>query len=187
MVGPLPWSLEPLAAPTFCILFSGRLESKRGLTCGSPRFLIYFLSKLSQASVTDLSQKMTQSQDSGQLSSKLSSFKNILGKITGGGNDQKANQAEQMQQQSQGYNFNPDNICPPEVKQRLLDVLKWHDDVMRDITKRIEMVPGLTNLLEEFSNSLNECASLPELLSIPSHEWRRCLHGPCSLPRRMLP
>ena len=128
---------------------------------------------------------MTQSQDSSQLSSKLSAFKNVLGKITGG-NDSKANQAEQMQQQSQGYNFNPDNICPPEVKQRLLDVLRWHDDVMRDITKRIEMVPGLTNLLEEFSNSLNECASPGPICAHRLIKLYRCLHCSCSLPRRML-
>jgi hypothetical protein len=48
-------------------------------------------------------------------------------------------------------------MAPPEVKERLVEVLRWHDDVMRDITKKIEMVPGLTNLVEEFSNALNEC------------------------------
>jgi len=74
-----------------------------------------------------------------------------------GGGDDKLNKGEEIKQQSQGYNFDPDNIAPPEVQKQLLDLLKWHDDVMRDIIKKIEMVPGLTNLLEEFSNAMNEC------------------------------
>lgn len=75
----------------------------------------------------------------------------------GGDSNDKLNQGEQMQQQAQGYNFDPNNVCPPEVMQRLTELLKWHDDVMRQILKKIEMVPGLASLLEEFSNALNAC------------------------------
>ena len=70
-----------------------------------------------------------------------------------------------MKQQSQAYNFNPNNVAPPEVQKKLLDLLKWHDDIMRDIHKKMEMVPGLTTLLEEFSNALNECRKIT--ISIP--------------------
>lgn len=112
--------------------------------------------KLSQASVTDLSNKMNEAQQSGNQAD-LGKIKTILSKLMGGGSNEesKLNEAEQMQQQAQGYNFNPDNVCPPEVKERLLALLKWHDDVMRQILKKIEMVPGLTTVLEEFSNALN--------------------------------
>lgn len=88
----------------------------------------------------------------------LGALKGILSKIMGGSeSNDKLNQGEQMQQQAQGYNFDPNNVCPPEVKQRLVELLRWHDDVMRQILKKIEMVPGLANLLEEFSNALNAC------------------------------
>ncbi|KAF8167442.1 heterokaryon incompatibility protein Het-C-domain-containing protein [Crassisporium funariophilum] len=126
-------------------------------TFGSADFLHSLLGeagdKLSQASVTDLSQKMNTASQGGE-NGNISALKNILGKIGGGGDD-KLNKGEQIQQQAQGYHFNPDNVAPPEVQQQLLDVLKWHDDVMRDIIKKIEMVPGLENLLDEFSNALN--------------------------------
>ena len=84
-------------------------------------------------------------------------LKNIFSKFGGGGNDEKLNQGEQIKQQSQAYHFDPNNVAPPEVKKQLLDLLRWHDDVMRDITKKMEMVPGLTTLLDQFSNALNEC------------------------------
>jgi len=79
---------------------------------------------------------------------------------SGGDAEHKLNQGEQMQQQAQGYHLDPNNICPPEVIQRLTELLKWHDDVMRQILRKIEMVPGLSNLLEEFSNALNACKSI---------------------------
>jgi hypothetical protein len=71
--------------------------------------------------------------------------------------DTNLNQGEHLQQQAQAYNFDPNNACPPEVKRQLLDLLKWHDDVMRQILRRINMVPGLANMLEEFTNALNAC------------------------------
>ena len=82
-----------------------------------------------------------------------------------------------MQQKAQAYEFNPDNMAPPEVKDRLLEVLRWHDDVMRDITKKIEMVPGLSNLLEEFSNALNECVYSFESVTSNNNLDCRYLHG----------
>ena len=86
----------------------------------------------------------------------LGPLKGLLGKIMGGGEqEEKLNQGQQMHQQAQGYHFNPDNVAPPEVQKQLLDLLKWHDDVMRSVIKKISMVPGLSDLLEEFSNALN--------------------------------
>ncbi|KAF9531855.1 heterokaryon incompatibility Het-C [Crepidotus variabilis] len=125
-------------------------------TFGSADFLHSLLGeagdKISQASVTDLSQKISDAQ--GGQKADLGPLKAIFGKITGGG-DSKMNKADQMNQQAQAYNLNPDNVAPPEVQKQLLDILRWHDDVMRDIIKRIEMVPGLETLLEEFSNAMN--------------------------------
>lgn len=115
----------------------------------------FFHSKLSQASVTDLAGKMSQAQQSNAPD--LGKLKGILSKIMGGDGDSKLDQGEQMQQQANAYHFDPDNACPPEVKRQLLDLLKWHDDVMRQILRRIDMVPGLTDLLEEFTNALNAC------------------------------
>ena len=99
----------------------------------------------------------------------------------GGGDDQKLNKGEEIKQQSQAYNFNPNNVAPPEVKKQLGEILKWHDDVMREITKKIEMVPGLSNLLEEFSNSLNEClySFLSYLLLLM--ECSRHIHCYCTI------
>jgi len=128
---------------------------------------------LSQASVTDLSAKLN---NVGCLSSQLTRPHNYIAlkasqsgnkpdigilkslfKQFGGDGDQKLNKGEEIQQQSQAYHFNPDDMAPPQVKQQLVEALRWHDDVMRDITSKIEMIPGLTTLLEEFSNALNEC------------------------------
>ncbi|EAU92260.1 heterokaryon incompatibility protein HET-C [Coprinopsis cinerea okayama7 len=111
--------------------------------------------KLSQASVTDLSGKLNEAQQSGGAD--LGPLKNILSRIMGGSSEEeeKLNQGEEMKEAAQGYHFDPDNIAPPEVQQKLLDLLKWHDDVMRNVTKKMAMVPGLNNLLEEFSNALN--------------------------------
>ncbi|KAF4611401.1 hypothetical protein D9613_004172 [Agrocybe pediades] len=125
-------------------------------TFGSADFLHSLLGEatdhLSQASVTDLSQKMSDSQN--KQGPDLSFLKSIFSKF--GGGEDKLNKGEEIKQQSQGYNFNPDNICPPDVQQKLLELLKWHDDVLREIIKKIELVPGLSNLLDEFSNALNE-------------------------------
>ncbi|RDB28776.1 hypothetical protein Hypma_015984 [Hypsizygus marmoreus] len=109
--------------------------------------------KLSQASVTDLSQKMDQaSKDEGVDVAKL---KEILGQLPIGGGDEKMDQGEQIHEQAKAYHFDPDNVAPPEVQQQMLSLLKWRDDVYRDVLKRIEMVPGLEDLLEQLTNALN--------------------------------
>lgn len=75
----------------------------------------------------------------------------------GGGDGDKISQGEDLQAKSQAYDFDPDNIAPPEVQKQLLDLLKWRDDLYRDIIKKIEMVPGLSDLVDELSNALNAC------------------------------
>lgn len=130
-------------------------------TFGSADFLHSLLGEatdhISQASVTALSDTMNQSQNS-DTSEKLAALKDIMSKISGG--DDKTSQAQELEEKSKAYNFDPDNVAPPEVQRQLLDLLKWHDDVMRDIVKRMEMVPGLTDLMEEMSNALNACKRL---------------------------
>jgi hypothetical protein len=76
---------------------------------------------------------------------------------SGGNNDDEAqaSQAENFQQKSQAYNFNPDDVMPPNVREELYNILKWRDGVYRDILAKINMIPGLSDLLESLSNALN--------------------------------
>lgn len=85
----------------------------------------------------------------------MQTIKNILSKLPVGGKDEKMAQGEQLQSQSQAYRFNPDDVAPKEVQDQLLALLKWRDGVYRDILKKISMVPGLTDLIEELTNALN--------------------------------
>jgi len=110
---------------------------------------------ISQSSVTDLSEKLknTNTDESMEaLKGILSKFKN-----SGGDNDDEAqaNEAENFQQKSKAYNFNPDDVMPPDVQKELYDILKWRDGVYRDINAKISMIPGLSDLLENLSNALN--------------------------------
>lgn len=86
-------------------------------------------------------------------------MKALLSKLksSGGDNDDEAqaNQADNFQQKSKAYNFNPDEVMPPDVQKELYDVLKWRDGIYRDIQQKINMIPGLSDLLENFSNALN--------------------------------
>ncbi|KAL0066565.1 hypothetical protein AAF712_006368 [Marasmius tenuissimus] len=110
---------------------------------------------ISQASVTALNDKMAEAQGA-DAGSKISKIKDILGKFNiGGDTNEKLDQGEQLQQQSQGYNFDPNDVAPPEVQKQLLDLLKWRDSVFRDISKKIDMIPGLADLLDELTNALN--------------------------------
>jgi hypothetical protein len=121
--------------------------------------------KLSSASVTALSDKMNQSQSS--EASTIETLKNVLGKLpSGGGDDDKMAKGEELQQKSKAYNFDPDNVAPPEVQQQLIELLHWRDDLMRSIEEKIAMVPGLEDLLEELSNALNACKWLIQLTKI---------------------
>ena len=87
----------------------------------------------------------------------MEGLKTILGKLPIGGGSDKAEQAEEIKQKA--FDFNPDNYAPKEVQDQLLQILKWRDDVYRDIIKKIEMVPGLNDLIDELTNALNACES----------------------------
>ncbi|KAG6874423.1 hypothetical protein C0995_015159 [Termitomyces sp. Mi166 len=108
--------------------------------------------KLSQASVTEITQKMNESGDS---EGKFGQIKDILSKLPIGGGDDTVSQGEEMNAAAKAYHFDPDNIAPPEVQERLLQLLKWRDQVYRDVVAKIEMVPGLSDLLDELTNALN--------------------------------
>ena len=90
----------------------------------------------------------------------MEGLKGILGKLKalGGSNsDSEINQAEEMKRKSEAYRFNPEQSLPPEVLSQLRQVLKFHDDVLRDIVKKLAMVPGLTELVDGLSTALNAC------------------------------
>lgn len=89
-------------------------------------------------------------------------LKAILSKLPIGGGTDQMEQGEQLHQQAQGYHFNPDNVAPPDVQKQLLDLLKWRDGVYREVSKKVEMIPGLSAMLEEFSTALNTCKNLTQ-------------------------
>ncbi|KAJ7103095.1 Het-C-domain-containing protein [Mycena belliarum] len=108
--------------------------------------------KLSQASVTDLASKMSEAQEGDN--SNVSALKAILTQLPIGGSD-KMDQGEELHAQAKAYSFDPDNIAPPEVQQKLSELLQWHDDLMRSILEKIDMIPGLEELMDQLSNALN--------------------------------
>ncbi|KAL0951712.1 hypothetical protein HGRIS_008387 [Hohenbuehelia grisea] len=109
--------------------------------------------KLSQASVTDLTEKMNAaSQDD---NSKADALRNILKQLPIGGGSEKVDEGESMHEKAKAYHFDPNNVAPPDVQKQLWDLLKWRDSVYRDVLKKLEMVPGLTDLIDELTNALN--------------------------------
>ena len=64
---------------------------------------------------------------------------------------------------NKAYNFNPDDYAPKEVQAQLLQILRWRDDVYRDIIKKIEMIPGLNDLIDQLTNALNACVLLSSI------------------------
>ncbi|EKM61451.1 uncharacterized protein PHACADRAFT_248072 [Phanerochaete carnosa HHB-10118-sp] len=127
-------------------------------TFGSADFLHSLMGEatdhLSQASVVDLSKNLSNASQNGGDSSLLRSLLEKL-PIGGSHDEDKVSQADEMQEQAKAYQFNPDNIMPPAVQDQLLQLLKWRDDIYRDILKKIEMVPGLESLIDALTNALN--------------------------------
>lgn len=72
-----------------------------------------------------------------------------------GGGSAQAQQAQDLKQKA--FDFDPDKYAPKEAQEQFLALLKWRDGVYRDITKKIEMVPGLSDLLDQLTNALNAC------------------------------
>lgn len=78
------------------------------------------------------------------------------------------NQAEEMKRKSEAYHFDPNRTFPPEVIRDMKEVLKFHDDLLRNIIAKMEMIPGLTDMVDALSNALNACEpSLPYLVVRP--------------------
>ncbi|KAJ4002175.1 Het-C-domain-containing protein [Lentinula boryana] len=128
-------------------------------TFGSADFLHSLLGEatdhLSQASVTSLSQKMSDASNTSNAPGNIENLRKIFSKLPIGGSDEKINQAEELQQESKAYNFNPDDIAPPAVQKQLLEMLVWRDGVFRWIIEKIEIIPGLSSLIDELTNALN--------------------------------
>lgn len=111
--------------------------------------------KLSQASVTALEHKVTDA--SKEDNKNTGALANLLSKIPTGGGANSMEQTEEIHHAAQAYHFNPDNVCPPEVQQQLIATLRWRDNLFRNISKGIEAIPGLSNMLEELSLALSTC------------------------------
>ncbi|KAJ3810678.1 Het-C-domain-containing protein [Lentinula aff. lateritia] len=91
----------------------------------------------------------------GEATENIENLRKIFSKLPIGDSEEKMNEAEELQQESKAYNFDPDDIAPPDVQKRLLEMLAWRDGVFRWITAKIEMIPGLSSLIDELMNALN--------------------------------
>ncbi|KAI0035105.1 heterokaryon incompatibility protein Het-C-domain-containing protein [Vararia minispora EC-137] len=165
LLGTVLHTLEDLLAHSnWCFVTSAMKLSlthptaKPPLSFGSADFMHSMMGEatdhISQSSVTDLSQKMNEAKNS-DSESLISNFRGVFNKLPIGGGDGKMNEAEELKSQSEAYDFNPDNVAPPEVRQKLLQLLRWRDDLMRDILEKIEMIPGLSDLIDTFADTLN--------------------------------
>ncbi|KAH9858257.1 heterokaryon incompatibility protein Het-C-domain-containing protein [Lenzites betulinus] len=127
-------------------------------TFGSADFLHSLMGEatdhLSQASVVDLSKKMNDAQND---NNSFGNLKAILSKLPIGGSDtnDKMGEAGSMEEKAKAYNFDPNNVAPPEVREQLWQLLKWRDGIFRDIIAKIEMIPGLSDLIDGLTNALN--------------------------------
>lgn len=77
--------------------------------------------------------------------------------LVGNDADSQANQAEDMKRKSEAYHFDPNNALPAEVVKNLKEILKFHDNVMRNILEKINQIPLLGELIDGLSNALNAC------------------------------
>jgi hypothetical protein len=91
-------------------------------------------------------------------------LKTVLSKVPQGGGASQMDQAESLQAEAKAYRFNPDNVAPPEVQKRLWALLKWRDGVFRNVSKKIESIPGLETLLDSLTDALNACT--PRLFAL---------------------
>ena len=90
----------------------------------------------------------------------LGALQSLLKRLPIGGSDyDRMGEADGMQAEAKAYHFDPNNSAPPEVRERLWKLLNWRDNVYRDIIKKIEMVPGLSDLIENLTTMLNTCTS----------------------------
>jgi hypothetical protein len=77
--------------------------------------------------------------------------------MSGSGEDDKMGKGDELKEKSKAYNFNPDDVAPPEVQQQLWELLKWRDEIFREVLRRMEMIPGLTDLIDALTDALNAC------------------------------
>lgn len=87
----------------------------------------------------------------------METLQSLFKQLPIGGSDDKMNQGQDLQEKSKAYNFDPDNVAPPEVQAQLFELLVWHDNIFRDILEKIESVPGLADVVENITNALNAC------------------------------
>ncbi|THH30634.1 hypothetical protein EUX98_g3548 [Antrodiella citrinella] len=111
---------------------------------------------LSQASVVDLSAKMSAASSSNANS--FGDLKNLLSSLPfgiGGDSDTSLHEISQMHEESKAYSFDPNKIASPEVQKKLLRLLVMRDNIFRQILRGLESIPGLTDLIDSLTNALN--------------------------------
>ena len=93
----------------------------------------------------------------------MSTLKSVLAKVPLGGGSSQMNEGQALEAESKAYHFDPKNVAPPEVQERLRALLAWHDNVYRSVLNKIEAVPGLESLIDNTSEALNTCKSMSHL------------------------
>lgn len=121
----------------------------------------YLSSHLSEASVIDLTQKMSAAKlQSAGGDSPIKKIQDILGRLPSNREkDERMGSVNDFNSKRKGFNLDPGTVAPEQVRQQLWAILKWRDGLMKDVARMIENIPGLEDLLEQLTNALNACKS----------------------------
>jgi len=95
-------------------------------------------------------------------------IKELLDKIPDGifGGKDEAGKADEIQQNALNAQMNQTRVSPrnpeaftqhmDEVVKQIYPIIEWHDEIMLAITKAIESIPILPELIEQFEEELNK-------------------------------
>lgn len=91
----------------------------------------------------------------------------ILSKLPlGGFSDSKFKLQKAEELKSKAFDLKASKVVPKEMQQKLREVLVWHADIMKDIMKTIQNIPGLEQLVEEFTNAMTSCKCPPVVSAV---------------------
>lgn len=122
-----------------------------------------FSDKTTQSELQELEGTMTESENSGENTSLISS---LLSQLPAGlvGGDQ-SGKVDQLQANSQAAQMQNLHVTPkqPEaftrqmqdMSKQIYPILEWHDDIMQSINEAIEQIPVLPDLIEQVQDQIS--------------------------------